>query len=77
LYISYNHLQSVPESLLSLTSLQYLSLHNNPLSPSTLSIKPSQFSSLLARRTFLKCYFALALNCSFPIVESILVNNQN
>jgi hypothetical protein len=54
-----------------------LSLHTNPLSPSTLSMKPSQFSSILSRRTFLKCYFALALNCPFLVVESILINNQN
>jgi hypothetical protein len=40
-------------------------------------MKPSQFSSIRSRRTFLKCYFALALKCSFPVVESILINNQN
>jgi Leucine-rich repeat (LRR) protein len=72
-----NNLQSLPESILSLTKLNTLSLRKNPLSPSTLSITPSQFSFLRSRRTFLKCYFALALNCSFPVVESILINNQN
>jgi hypothetical protein len=54
-----------------------LYIHNNPLSPSTLSMKPLQFSSIHSRRTILKCYFALALTCSFPVVESILINNQN
>jgi hypothetical protein len=48
----------------------------NPLSPSTLSIKHSRFSSLLSRRNFLKCYFALVLECSFPVVESLLINNH-
>jgi Leucine-rich repeat (LRR) protein len=77
LYLNNNQLQSLPESILSLTKLIILSLHTNPLSPSTLSITPSQFSSLNFRRTFLKCYFALALNCPFLVVESILINNQN
>jgi Leucine-rich repeat (LRR) protein len=77
LSLNNNNLQSLPESILLLSSLQHLFLHTNPLSPSTLSITPSQFSSLRSRRTFLKCYFALALNCSFPVVESLLINNQN
>jgi Leucine-rich repeat (LRR) protein len=74
LSINNNNLQSLPESVLSLTNLQYLSPQNNPLSTSTLSMKPLQFSSLRSRRNFLKCYFALALKCSFHvIIESILV----
>jgi hypothetical protein len=77
LYLNNNQLQSLPESILSLTKINSLFLHTNPLSPSTLSITPSQFSSLNFRRTVLKCYFAIALNCSFPVVESILINNQN
>jgi Leucine-rich repeat (LRR) protein len=77
LYLNNNQLQYLPESILSLSSIQHLSLSNNPLSPSTLSITPSKISSLNSRRTFLKCYFALALNCPFLVVESILINNQN
>jgi Leucine-rich repeat (LRR) protein len=77
LYLNNNNLQSLPEYILSLTNLQHLSLDTNPLSPFTLSITPSQISSINSRRTFLKCYFALALNCSFPVVESLLINNQN
>jgi Leucine-rich repeat (LRR) protein len=77
LYLHNNNFHSLPESILLLSNIQYLYLDNNPLSPSTLSITPSQFSSIRSRRTFLKCYFALALACSFPVIESILVNNQN
>jgi Leucine-rich repeat (LRR) protein len=77
LYLSSNNLQSLPESILSLANLQYISLQKNPLSLSALVIKSSDFPHLHSRRTFLKCYFALALKCSFPVVESILINNQN
>jgi hypothetical protein len=63
--------------LLSLTNLYFLSFMSNPLSPSTLAIEPFRFSSLHYRRTFLKCYFALALACSFPVIESMLINNHN
>jgi hypothetical protein len=40
-------------------------------------MKHSQFSSIRSRRTFLKCYFALALKSPFLVIESLLVNNQN
>jgi Leucine-rich repeat (LRR) protein len=76
LYLNDNQLQSLPDSILSLSNLYDIFLQNNPLSPSTLAIKPSQISSILSRRNFLKCYFALALACSFPVIESLLVNTR-
>jgi hypothetical protein len=76
LYLVNNQLRSLPESILLLRKLHTLSLDTHLFSPSTLSITPSSFSRLRVKRTFIKCYFALALSCSFPVVESILVNNN-
>jgi hypothetical protein len=55
-----------------LTNLHILHIFDNPLSPTTLSITPSKIPTIRKSRAFLKCYFAIALNCSFPIVESIV-----
>jgi Leucine-rich repeat (LRR) protein len=71
-----NNIQFVPESLLSLTNLWFISLKGNPLSPFTLCIERTDFHHLHSRRNFLKCYFALTLNCSFPVIESILTNTH-
>jgi hypothetical protein len=70
-----NQLQSVPESRLLLPNLHYLSLQNNPRSSFTPVIVYSQLSHLRSRRNFLKCYFALALACSFPVIESVIINS--
>jgi hypothetical protein len=77
LHLSDNKLTTLPETILSLTGLHRLNLARTPLSDATLNIETSNFPVIYRTRTFLKCYFALALTCSYPIIEAMCVNYEN
>jgi Leucine-rich repeat (LRR) protein len=77
LYLHHNQLTSIPESIIYLTNLMYLPLYGNPLSAITLSVTPVRLPTLHILHVFLKCYFALALKCSFPVIEALIINYKN
>jgi Leucine-rich repeat (LRR) protein len=75
LWIECNELSEVPEVIVLLPSLNKLCVVNNPLSCKSLANSEIGLDSTYVRmRSFIKNYFVIALGCSLPVVNSLLVH---
>jgi Leucine-rich repeat (LRR) protein len=68
-----NALTTIPDSIGNLNNLHRLVTYGNKFSTAIEYIPAGKMRELCYIRTFYKNYFSLALNCSFPVVYSIIV----
>jgi Leucine-rich repeat (LRR) protein len=68
-----NPLTTIPDSIGNLNNLHRLVTYGNKFSTAIEYIPAGKMRELCYIRTFYKNYFSLALNCSFPVVYSIIV----
>jgi Leucine-rich repeat (LRR) protein len=73
LFLDINLLTSLPDTIINLPNIRFLHLSDNPLPTNITKLRAQPLLALLRVRVFYKRYFGLALGCSFPVVEAIII----
>jgi hypothetical protein len=68
-----NPLTTIPDSIGNLNNLVRLATQGNKFATAIGYLSTDKIRELCRIRTFYKNYFSLALNCSFPVIYSIIV----